>query len=381
MAVTWPAGVQSSGVPCGIKDPGEPDLGIVTLEGPGAWAGTFTRSGAAAAPVEWSRGLLGRPLRAVVVNSGNANACTGAAGGAAVEQTARAAAAAMGCAPEEIAIASTGPIGVRLPVEKIVSGIPAAAGSLKSDARAFARAILTTDTVTKTARHGGDGFEVVGVAKGAAMLAPNMATMLAFIATDAVVEPAPLQEALTGAVRTSFDRISVDACQSTNDSVFLLSSGRVRGISRTQLAGGIAAVCSSLAEQMVRDAEGGSRFVRIRVTGAPDDDAGVALGRGVAASALWRAAVHGGDPNWGRVVAALGDVDPSLDLSRVGLAIGSETVFRNGEPAGSMSVAANEMENGEIVVHCSVGDGASEVEVLTTDLSPDYVTLNAGGMS
>lgn len=381
MAVSWPEGVTGSGVVAGIKSPKAPDLGIVHVEKPAAWAGTFTRSGAAAAPVTWSRRLLGRPLRAIVVNSGNANACTGAAGEAAVVETAQAAADALGCGPDAIAIASTGPIGVTLPVDRVVASVPSALTSLTDDVAPFADAILTTDTRRKVARGRGDGFEVVGVAKGAAMLAPNMATMLAFVAIDAAVAPDVLQRVLTGAVRTTFDRISVDACQSTNDSVFLVASGAAAPVGEAELQGPVTAVCADLAEQMVRDAEGGSRLVRIRVAGAGDEQGAEALARGVAESALWRAAVHGGDPNWGRIVAALGAADPLLDLSDVAIAIGSETVFHSGEPVGSLEDAARAMTAGDVLVSCRVGDGPTEVELLTADLSPAYVSLNAGGMS
>ena len=381
MAVTWPAGVRSSGVAAGIKESGEADLGIVALDAPGAWAGTFTRSGAAAAPVVWSRGLLGGRLSAIVVNSGNANACTGAAGESAVVETVSAVAAELGCDARSVAVASTGPIGVPLPVAKVLHGVPSAAQHLSPDVAPFSRAILTTDTRPKVARRAGDGFEVVGVAKGAAMLAPNMATMLAFLATDAACEAATLQRVLTRAVTTTFDRIDVDGCQSTNDSVYLLSSEAAGPVDERTLGACVTGVCADLAEQMVRDAEGGSRLVRVRVSGAGDDATAETLARAVASSALWRAAVYGGDPNWGRVVAALGAADPGLDLANVTLSIGPVEVFRAGEPAGSLNAAAAAMTNGDVTVACRVGDTSVEVEVLTSDLSPEYVTLNAGGMS
>ncbi|MDQ3914412.1 MAG: bifunctional glutamate N-acetyltransferase/amino-acid acetyltransferase ArgJ [Actinomycetota bacterium] len=381
MAVRWPDGVRSAGVSCGIKAPEDLDLGVVALDRPGAWAATFTQSGAAAAPVVWSRSLLGGDLRAIVVNSGNANACTGAAGAAAVEATARAAAAELSCSPREVAVASTGPIGVPLPLPKVLRGLPSAAQHLGDDTDEFARAILTTDTHPKVARRRGRGFKVTGVAKGAAMLAPNMATMLAFVATDAAVDVVTLQSALGRAVRETFDRVDVDGCQSTNDSVFLLASGTAADAAEDDLLEPLTAVCSDLAEQMVRDAEGGSRLARIRVTGAEDEAACEVLARSVARSALWRAALHGGDPNWGRVVAALGASDPKLELERVTVAIGDATVFHAGEPGGSLDAAADALRADEVVVSCRVGDTPYAAEVLTTDLSPEYVTLNAGGMS
>ena len=381
MALTWPDGIRSSGLACGIKDSGASDLGLLVVDEPSAWAGTFTKNGAAAACVEWSRSLLGSPLRAVVVNSGNANACTGPEGAEAVRTTARAAAASLGCDEHEVGIASTGPIGVPLPVDRIVDAIGAAAGSLAPSPDALAEAIMTTDTTPKTATASVGGCSIVGVAKGAAMLAPNMATMLAFIATDAPLDALALQPALNHAVKQSFDRISVDACESTNDSVFLLSSGRGPAVDEQDFAGALAEVCRGLAEQMVRDAEGGSKLVRIRIAGAEDEDVAAALGKSVAASALWRAAVHGADPNWGRVLAALGAVDRKLSLDEVQVSIGDHLVFDGGRPSGDLTAAAAAMQGNEFTIACRVGEADVSVEILTTDLSPDYVVLNAGGMS
>lgn len=380
MALNLPEGFSSAGVACGIKTDGL-DLGLLVVDGPAAWAGTFTKNGAAAACVHWCRSLLRDPVRAVVVNSGNANACTGGDGEKAVKATAEAVGATLGCSEREILVASTGPIGVPLPVEKVISGAVACAADLGSDASGFSRSILTTDTVSKVARAERDGFAVVGVAKGAAMLAPNMATMLAFLTTDAAVGQAALQRVLSRAVARSFDRISVDACESTNDSVFLLSSGRSDPVEEEDLAAAVGEVCLDLAEQMVRDAEGGSRLVRIQVSGASDEAAAVDLGRGVAASALWRSAVHGADPNWGRVLSALGSVDRDLDLSQVTLTIGSVAVFTDGAPTNALAAAGREMDRDEFVVGCRVGSADTHVEILTTDLSPEYVAINASGSS
>lgn len=380
MALTLPDGFSSGATACGIKPDGL-DLGLLVLDRPSAWAGTFTKNGAAAACVHWCRSLLGAEVRAVVVNSGNANACTGGDGEKAVAATAEAVAEAIGCSDREVLVSSTGPIGFPLPIDKVVAGVGTISAALAPDGEDFSRAILTTDTVSKIAFARRDGFEVLGMAKGAAMLAPNMATMLAFLATDAAVEPSVLQSALTSAVAGSFDRISVDACESTNDSVFLLSSGLSGPVDPKAFADAVAEVCSGLAEQMVRDAEGGSRFVRIQISGAPDEATGVAMGRSVAASALWRAALHGADPNWGRVLSALGTVDRTLDLSRVSVSIGSVPVFSEGAPTNALAAAAREMESDEVVVRCKVGTVDTSVEVLTTDLSPEYVTINAGGTS
>jgi len=374
--------VTSSGVSCGIKRAGERDLGLLTTERPVAWAGTFTRNAAAAAPVTWSRARLGHSVRTLVVNSGNANACTGPDGYAAVESTAAATATALGCRADEVLVSSTGPIGVPLPIDRIVSALPRAAAGLSEDTSEFAASILTTDTRPKLAHRELEGASITGVAKGAAMLAPNMATMLAFIATDAVVPQDHLQESLTDAVRTSFDRISVDACESTNDSVYLLSTALGAPIERVHFDAALADLCSLLAEQMVRDAEGSTKLVSIEVSGATDEDHGVALGRAVAASCLWRAAVNGGDPNWGRVISALGAADRSLDPGVLDLWIGAQQVFSAGAPCGGadvMAKAAAEMASEEIRISCVVGRGPAHVEVLSADLSTAYVELNAGG--
>lgn len=378
--ISLPEGFSSAGVACGIK-PDALDLGMIVVDRPSAWAGTFTKNGAAAACVRWSRSLLLKPVRAVVVNSGNANACTGGDGDKAVKVTAEAAAATLGCSEREILVASTGPIGVRLPIEKLVAGIPVAVSALGPGVDAFSRSILTTDSKPKTSTANADGFTVSGVAKGAAMLAPNMATMLAFLITDAAVLPAALQSALTAAVSTSFDRISVDACESTNDGVFLMTSARRGPVEQEALATAVAEVCADLAEQMVRDAEGGSKLVRIRIAGAVNEAAAVALGRSVAASALWRAAAHGADPNWGRVLSALGAADRGLDLSEVSISIGSVPVFVEGAPVQAREAAAAAMKRDEFVVACRVGRADTAVEVLTSDLSPEYVTINATGTS
>ena len=372
----WPTGFSSAAGHAGIKESGDSDLGVIVANEPAAWAGTFTTNAAAAASVHWSRNLLGSRIRAIVCNSGNANACTGPSGEDAVQRTARTASDAIGCKPDEVLIASTGTIGIPLPVDRIVGALPSLIDSLDGSPEPFARAILTTDTKSKVAEARAGEALVVGVAKGAAMLAPNMATMLAFITTDADVSD--LQPLLADAVDRSFNRISVDACESTNDSVFLVSSGKV-STSRAELHRAVSTVCRSLAEQMVRDSEGGSKFVRIQVSGAIDDDTAAHLGRAIAASALWRAAVHGADPNWGRVLAALGSVERSLDLSLVSIAIGSETLFDRGSPAGSLESAHKIMDSDDITLSCVVGSGGGRAEILSSDLSTEYVALNAQG--
>jgi glutamate N-acetyltransferase/amino-acid N-acetyltransferase len=379
--VRWSAGVRSAGVSCGIKNNGSPDLGVLVFDEPALWAGTFTSNAAAAAPVTWSRALRGHPVRGLVVNSGNANACTGAGGDAATHATARAAAGALGCTAEEILVASTGPIGIPLPVDKVVAGIPAAVTELGADLEAFAQSILTTDSSIKVSARSAEGSRVVGVAKGAAMLAPNMATMLAFLVTDAAASRSALKGCLQEAVDRSFNRISVDACQSTNDAVMLFSTASQTEIEPDGLAACVHEVCAELAEQIVRDAEGGSRLVRIVVEEAGSEASAVELGHSIAASVLWRAAVHGADPNWGRIVAAMGSASPALDLGRLTVRIGEEVVFDRGEPVGSLETAAKWMDSDELTVTCGLDMGEKSAVVLTSDLSEEYVALNAQGTS
>jgi glutamate N-acetyltransferase/amino-acid N-acetyltransferase len=380
VAVKWPEGISGAAASCGIKPARALDLGAIVAAESCVWAGTFTHNAAAAAPVHWCRSLLGRKVRAIVVNSGNANACTGSDGESAVERTARAAAAAVGCEPEEILVASTGVIGIPLPIELIENALPSALSGLADDPEPFARSIMTTDTRVKTSAAEGGGATVFGVAKGAAMLAPNMATMLAFITTDAEVSQEQLQKALSDAVQSSFNRISVDACESTNDSVFVLATGQAGAPSDPNgFNSALTSVCRDLAHQMVRDAEGGSRVVHIQIEGARNERAAIELGRAVAASTLWRAAVHGADPNWGRVAAALGQSDRTLDLSKLEIAIGPETLFARGEPTGSVEAAKKAMDSSEFDVTCIVGSGPGEAEILTSDLSTRYVTENAWG--
>ena len=375
----WPRGIAGAGGSCGIKGTNLLDLGVIVSDERCAWAGTFTHNAAAAAPVLWCRDRLGHEARAVVVNSGNANACTGPEGDEAVRRTARKAADALGCAPEEILVASTGVIGVPLPVELVEQRLPSLLEETTDDPGSFARSILTTDSVIKTSSAEIDGISVVGVAKGAAMLAPNMATMLAFLTTDADVSSEELQAILGPAVETSFNRISIDACESTNDSVIALATGKGPRPDLSSFGKALEKVCSQLAYQMVADSEGGTRVVRVQIEGAADESHAVALGRAVAASALWRAAVHGADPNWGRVAAALGQEDRELDLDSLRIAIGSETVFDEGRPAGTLEIAKKAMDGPEFSVTCDVGIGAGTAEILTSDLSTRYVTENAWG--
>ena len=375
----WPEGFRSAALSCGIRKSGRLDLAALVADSPVQWCGTFTRNAAAAAPVDWCRGRLGEPVRGIVVNSGNANACTGRAGYEVVDRVVDEAARSFGCDADEVLVASTGPIGVSLPVERIVTALPRLASTLGEETAGFAEAILTTDTRIKLASRRVGAARITGVAKGSAMLAPNMATMLAFLTTDAKLPPGS-QDDLHRAVDGTFNRISVDECESTNDSVFLLAGGS-QEVDQAIFQDCLFEICRDLAEQMARDAEGATRLVRILVEGARNDDEAFTFGKAVAGSVLWRAAVHGADANWGRILSALGSVDHSLDLSQLHISIGPEVVFSRGEPAGSIAAASDVMTADEFTIRCGVGTGEGAAELLSVDLSPEYVSMNAGGLT
>jgi glutamate N-acetyltransferase/amino-acid N-acetyltransferase len=399
LGVTAAAGFGAAAVACGLKPGARADLALVVGDPGTAAAGVFTTNLVVAAPVVWSRARLAESAdaRVVVLNAGNANACTGPAGDAAVLATVRRAAAELGCRPEQVLVCSTGVIGVPLDVAKVADGVAKAAVSLdRSGGLAAAEAILTTDTVAKQAgvRVPG-GVTVAGMAKGAAMLAPALAphaTMLAVLTTDAAAEPAALRAALAAASATTFNRITVDGAQSTNDTVLLLASG-ASGVRPhdDDLAGAVEAVCGDLAGQMLADAEGGTKVVKVQVGGAGGVDEAVAVARRVADSPLVKAAVYGGDPNWGRVLQAAGtagiDFDPAavrLEVAGGPGAAGIEqptgpleriTLVRLGVPTGADAHAA--MACREIELRLHLGGRGPWAGVRTADLTPEYVRLNS----
>jgi len=407
LGVTAAAGFGAAGVACGLKPAARPDLALVVGDPGTVAAGVFTTNLVVAAPVVWSRARLAASAdaRVVVLNAGNANACTGPAGDAAVLATARRAAAELGCRPEQVLVCSTGVIGVPLDVARVAEGVAKAAVSLdRSGGQAAAEAILTTDTVAKQAgvRVPG-GATVAGMAKGAAMLAPALAgpeaagepphaTMLAVLTTDAVAEPAALRAALAAASATTFNRITVDGAQSTNDTVLLLASG-ASGVRphAGDLAAAVEAVCGDLAGQMLADAEGGSKVVDVQVGGAGGVAEAVAVARRVADSPLVKVAVYGGDPNWGRVLQAAGTAGVDFDPAAVRLevaggpgAAGIEepagpleriTLVRLGVPTGADARAA--MACREIELRLHLGGRGPWAGVRTSDLTPEYVRLNS----
>ena len=406
LGVTAAAGFGAAGVACGLKPSAQPDLALVVGDPGTVAAGVFATNRVLAAPVLWSRARLAASAdaRVVVLNSGNANACTGPAGEAAVLATARRAAAELGCRTEQVLVCSTGVIGVPLDVAKVTDGVvKAAVGLDRSGGQAAAEAILTTDKVAKQAgvRLPG-GATVAGMAKGAAMLAPSLAppvapagahaTMLAVLTTDAVAEPAALRAALAAAAAATFNRITVDGAQSTNDTVLLLASGAagVRPLA-DDLADAVEAVCGDLAGQMLADAEGGSKVVAVQVGGAGSVAAALAVARRIADSPLVKAAVYGGDPNWGRVLQAAGTAGVDFDPAEVRLevaggpgAAGVEepagplertALVRLGVPTGADAHAA--MACREIELRLHLGGRGPWAGVRTSDLTPEYVRLNS----
>jgi glutamate N-acetyltransferase/amino-acid N-acetyltransferase len=383
VTVTSPRGFVAAGVAAGIKPSGEPDLAIVaTADGaPVPAAATFTQNRLAAAPVQVSRGHLRRTdgrAAAVVLNSGNANAATGAAGHARAEQMAAATATAIGCRPDDVLVCSTGLIGIPLPIDIVVAGIPTAAAARSPEGGpAAARAIMTTDTVPKEVLVHRAGFTVGGMAKGAAMLAPDMATMLAVLTTDAATDAVTLQRALQTAVDGSFNRVVSDGCTSTNDTVILLASGLAGPATETDLADAVAEACFSLAAQMVGDAEGATKVVRVEVIGAASDADALVGARAVAKSALCKCSWYGEDPYWGRIGSELGSAGIAFDPDRVSIGYGGTTVAAGGVAVDHDAAAVKQhLSHRHIDVHADLGVGSGTAAVLTNDLAPGYIDEN-----
>jgi glutamate N-acetyltransferase/amino-acid N-acetyltransferase len=390
VSVTAPKGFRASAVAAGIK-PDRPDLALLCADAPCAAAGVFTTNRAQAAPVVVSAEHLqsGR-ARAIVVNAGCANAATGAAGLADAREMARLAAAAVGCADREVVVASTGVIGVRLPMDKVRAGVPEAAKVLSPDGgAAAAHAIMTTDTKPKEvlveASLGGTTVRVGGMAKGAGMIAPNLATMLAFFTSDAAIESGLLKRALREAVGESLNRITVDGDTSTNDMAVVLASGAA-GASRIDAEGAafsafkaaLVQASSRLAEMIVRDGEGATRIAEVRVEGARDVAEADRVGRTIAESPLFKTALHGGDPNWGRILAAAGRAGVDLDAGLVSIWIGDVWVAEGGAARDyDESVAHAAMVADPVRIRVHLGRGSAASVLWTCDLTRGYVDINA----
>ncbi len=388
MSVTAAAGFTASGFACGIKSSGDPDLSLVaTADGqPVAAAAVFTQNKMTAAPVVTTHRHLaatgGRAV-AVVVNSGCANAATGEVGLADAETSCALVAAELGCRPEEVLVCSTGLIGYTLPMGALASGIPALVagrGDTPEHAVAAAEAMRTTDTHRKEALVRGDGFVVGGMAKGAAMLAPNMATMLAVLTTDAALEPEVLTEVLRAGVTDSFNAMTVDGCTSTNDTVILLASGQAGPpADPAAFAAAVAEVCLDLATQMVGDAEGHTKVVRLHVTGAASDEEARRGARKVAESQLVKCSWYGKDPYWGRIASELGSAGIEFEPNRLRVRYGDLTVAEDGVDAVVDAAAlAAYMDQEWLEVTADLGLGVGRARVLTNDLTHAYVDENMG---
>ncbi|WP_287153881.1 bifunctional glutamate N-acetyltransferase/amino-acid acetyltransferase ArgJ [Candidatus Solincola tengchongensis] len=379
--VCAPLGFKAAGVACGLKESGRPDLCLIYSEVQCSAAGVFTTNAFRAAPVLVSmEHLRGGSLRAVVANSGNANAWTGHRGLEDAREMAVAAARELEVAAEQVAVASTGVIGCYLDMGKLREGISRAASSLSREgASRAAEAIMTTDTFPKQWALEAEGFRVGGMAKGAGMISPRMATMLAFITTDAQVEAGELHHALRRVVDRTFNRITVDGCTSTNDMVVVMASGLSgRRVGGWEMEEALYPLCSRLARMIVEDGEGATRFITVRVRGAADDAEAEVAARAVADSPLVKTAFFGGDANWGRVVQALGASLPQLDPAGVEVRFGGLTVARGGAPVEVEKAALQEvMASPRVDLEIGLGRGEGEAVVWTCDLSYEYVRINA----
>ena len=391
--VAAPRGFWASSATAGIKESGRPDLALVVSDRAAVAAGVFTTNLVKAAPVLWSQAVVraGRPVRAVLINSGNANACTGAAGHVAVRRSASALGEVLGVRSREVLVASTGVIGVPLPVERLTAATTRLVAGLRESASGgahAARAILTTDTRPKEhavlVRAGGRIYTVGGMAKGAGMIHPSMATLLGVITTDAPLGRARARRLLAEAVEPTFNAISVDGDTSTNDCVFLLANGAAGGrlepggVGERRVAEAILQVCVSLARQVASDGEGARKLLSVTVRGARSAGEARIVARAIASSSLVKAAVHGGDPNWGRVFAAAGRAGVPLRVDRMELRIGGHVVARGGAAVlGRERLAAGHLRKRNVELDLAIGCGTGVGKALGCDLTAEYVAINA----
>ncbi|MFH9724813.1 bifunctional glutamate N-acetyltransferase/amino-acid acetyltransferase ArgJ [Streptomyces sp. NPDC017254] len=384
MSVTAAKGFTAAGIAAGIKQNGNPDLALVVNTGPRrAAAGVFTSNRVKAAPVVWSQQVLADgELTAVVLNSGGANACTGPQGFQDTHATAEKVAEVLSAkgtdvGAGEVAVASTGLIGLLLPMDKLLPGVEKAAAELSEHGgEKAAIAIKTTDTVHKTSVVTRDGWTVGGMAKGAGMLAPGLATMLVVLTTDADVDSAGLDSALRGATRVTFDRVDSDGCMSTNDTVLLLASG-ASGTAPAQDAftEAVREVCDDLARQLIGDAEGASKDIRIEVINAATEDDAVEVGRSIARNNLLKCAIHGEDPNWGRVLSAIGTTAAAFEPDELNVAINGVWVCKNGSVGEDRDLV--DMRYREVTVTADLAAGTESAVIWANDLTADYVHENS----
>jgi len=379
MSVTVPLGFRAAGVAAGLKASGDRDVAVVLSDGPSyAAAAVFTANRVQAAPVRWTRqAVAGGRLRGVVLNSGGANACTGPAGYADTQLTAQRLAGLAGWPAAEIAVCSTGLIGQRLPMDLLLPAVDkAAAAADNAGGAAAADAIRTTDTVPKEAVRHGQSYAIGGMAKGAAMLAPALATMLSVITTDADLDAASLDGALRRATGETFSRLDTDGCMSTNDTVLLLASGAA-GVRPDpgEFASLLTSVCADLARQMQLDAEGASKAIDIEVTGAASEQDAITAGRAVARCNLLKCAIAGQDANWGRVLAAVGTTDAVFDPGQLNVAINGVWVCRNGFAAADRSGV--DLTSRDVTITIDLAAGPHAATIRTTDLTAAYVHENS----
>ncbi|MEU6876777.1 bifunctional glutamate N-acetyltransferase/amino-acid acetyltransferase ArgJ [Streptomyces sp. NPDC046712] len=379
MSVTAAKGFTAAGIAAGIKENGNPDLALVVNNGPRrAAAGVFTSNRVKAAPVLWSQQVLtAGELAAVVLNSGGANACTGPQGFQDTHATAEKVAELLQVGAGEVAVASTGLIGLLLPMDKVLSGVEKAVGELSEHGgEKAAIAIKTTDTVHKTSVVTKDGWTVGGMAKGAGMLAPGLATMLVVVTTDADMESKDLDSALRQSTKVTFDRVDSDGCMSTNDTVLLLASG-ASGITPAyeEFAEAVTDVCQDLARQLIGDAEGASKDIRIEVINAATEDDAVEVGRSIARNNLLKCAIHGEDPNWGRVLSAIGTTQAAFDPDRLNVAINGVWVCKNGSVGEDRDLV--DMRFREVTITADLAAGAESAVIWANDLTADYVHENS----
>ncbi len=373
-----PKGFVGAAVTAGLKSSGALDLAVIANQGPSfTAAAVFTTNQVIAAPVIWSKEVIkGQQVRAVVLNSGGANACTGPEGFADTHKSAEAVGHLLGISSSEVIVCSTGLIGERLPMNKVLSGISSAIKALDSATLdGVARAIMTTDSVPKIATQTNHGVIATGIAKGAGMLAPALATMLCVVMTDAVVS-GDIQQLFTKVTDRTFNRIDSDGCTSTNDTVLLMASG-ASGIelSAADLEELLMGVCASLATQLIADAEGSTKSVSINVQGAANENDAVEIARACARNNLLKCAIFGSDPNWGRVLAAVGTANVTMDSQKIDVSLNGIQVAKNSAPFADKNLVSFEGREFEILINMNIGQSYATVK--TNDLTHDYVHENS----
>lgn len=380
MTVTVAKGFLAAGVKAGLKKNGNLDLALVLNQGPlNAAAAVFTTNRCQANPILWSKQVIqDGEVSAIVLNSGGANCYTGAQGFQTTHSTAERVAEKLGLSAGDVLVCSTGLIGEQLDLEKLLNGVDLAAAELSNHAGPIAaEAIMTTDSVSKTAYHvSKDGWSIGGMAKGAGMLAPGLATMLVVITTDVALNSQQLDTALRAATRVSFDRLDSDGCMSTNDQVTLMASGAT-GLtpSEADFQSALTEVCMALALQLLRDAEGSSHDIAIQVVNAASEEDAVEVGRSVARNNLFKAAIYGNDPNWGRILAAVGVTKAAFDPYDIDVEINGISVSRKGEPDQSRDLV--DLKPREVSIKISLNAGTHAATIFTNDLTHEYVTENS----